>query len=85
MYLGRLMEVGAAEVVFGGPHHPYTEALLSAVPTLDGEGGADPAGGRDPERGQPAFGLRLPHALPRKLGRSARRRSRRSSGSSAGT
>ncbi len=36
LYLGRLMEVGPAEDVFGGPHHPYTEALLSAVPTLEG-------------------------------------------------
>jgi peptide/nickel transport system ATP-binding protein len=35
LYLGRLMEVGPAEVVFSGPHHPYTEALLSAVPTLE--------------------------------------------------
>ena len=37
LYLGRLMELGTAETVFGGPHHPYTEALLSAVPTIDGE------------------------------------------------
>jgi peptide/nickel transport system ATP-binding protein len=37
LYLGRLMEVGEAERVFAGPHHPYTEALLSAVPTIDGE------------------------------------------------
>ncbi len=36
LYLGRLMELGTAEVVFAGPHHPYTEALLSAVPTIDG-------------------------------------------------
>jgi peptide/nickel transport system ATP-binding protein len=35
LYLGRLMEVGPAERVFTGPHHPYTEALLSAVPTLE--------------------------------------------------
>jgi peptide/nickel transport system ATP-binding protein len=38
LYLGRLMELGSAEVVFAGPHHPYTEALLSAVPTIDGGG-----------------------------------------------
>ncbi len=37
LYLGRLMEVGDAESVFSGPHHPYTEALLSAVPSIDGE------------------------------------------------
>ena len=38
LYLGRLQELGPAEVVFDGPHHPYTEALLSAVPTVDGGG-----------------------------------------------
>jgi peptide/nickel transport system ATP-binding protein len=37
LYLGRLLELGPAEQVFGGPHHPYTEALLSAVPSLDGQ------------------------------------------------
>ncbi|HEY8199197.1 MAG TPA: ATP-binding cassette domain-containing protein, partial [Candidatus Limnocylindrales bacterium] len=37
MYLGRIMEVGASEAVFVGPNHPYTEALLSAVPNLDNE------------------------------------------------
>ena len=37
LYLGRLMEVGDAEAVFSGPHHPYTEALLSAAPVVKGE------------------------------------------------
>jgi peptide/nickel transport system ATP-binding protein len=37
LYLGRVMEVGTAEAVFTGPHHPYTEALFSAVPSLDGQ------------------------------------------------
>ncbi len=37
LYLGRMVEIGPAETVFSGPHHPYTEALLSAVPSLDGE------------------------------------------------
>ncbi len=36
LYLGRIMELGSAEQVFSGPHHPYTEALLSAVPRVDG-------------------------------------------------
>jgi peptide/nickel transport system ATP-binding protein len=36
LYLGRVMEVGPAETVLRGPHHPYTEALVSAVPTMDG-------------------------------------------------
>ena len=37
MYLGRLQEEGTTDQIFAGPHHPYTEALLSAVPTVDGE------------------------------------------------
>jgi len=37
LYLGRLMEIGPAERVFSGPHHPYTEALLSANPSLETE------------------------------------------------
>jgi peptide/nickel transport system ATP-binding protein len=36
LYLGRLMEIGPSERVFAGPHHPYTEALLSAAPALEG-------------------------------------------------
>ncbi|MEM5299005.1 ABC transporter ATP-binding protein [Burkholderia sp. JPY481] len=38
LYLGRLLEIGPAAAVFDGPQHPYTEALLSAVPTLPGDG-----------------------------------------------
>lgn len=37
LYLGRIMEIGSSEELFDGPHHPYTEALLSAVPSVDGE------------------------------------------------
>jgi oligopeptide/dipeptide ABC transporter ATP-binding protein len=35
MYLGRIVEEGAAEVVVRQPQHPYTVALLSATPTTD--------------------------------------------------
>lgn len=38
IYLGQLMEVSEAESIFDPPHHPYTEALLSAVPLIDPEG-----------------------------------------------
>ncbi len=35
MYLGRIMEQGSADEVFAPPYHPYTEALLAAVPVAD--------------------------------------------------
>jgi peptide/nickel transport system ATP-binding protein len=35
MYLGRIMERGTTEEIFSPPYHPYTEALLSAVPIAD--------------------------------------------------
>jgi peptide/nickel transport system ATP-binding protein len=37
MYLGRIQELGPTDQVFQGPNHPYTEALLSAIPSVDGE------------------------------------------------
>jgi peptide/nickel transport system ATP-binding protein len=69
LYLGRLQELGPADVVFDGPHHPYTEALLSAVPTIDG-------GGRDrirldgdiPSAASPPSGCVFHTRCPRKLG-----------------
>ena len=69
LYLGRLQELGPADVVFGGPHHPYTEALLSAVPTVDG-------GGRErirldgdiPSASAPPSGCVFHTRCPRKLG-----------------
>ncbi|MGI9004011.1 MAG: dipeptide ABC transporter ATP-binding protein [Pseudonocardia sp.] len=35
MYLGRIVEIGAVDQVFNHPQHPYTEALLSAIPVPD--------------------------------------------------
>ena len=69
LYLGRLMELGPAAVVFDGPHHPYTEALLSAVPTVDG-------GGRDriklegdiPSAANPPSGCVFHDRCPRRIG-----------------
>jgi peptide/nickel transport system ATP-binding protein len=36
MYLGQVIEIGPATDVFHPPHHPYTEALLSAMPAVEG-------------------------------------------------
>ncbi len=37
MYAGKLVELGPAEEIFTSPVHPYTEALLSAFPSIHGE------------------------------------------------
>ncbi len=36
MYVGRIVELTTTDKLFDGPNHPYTEALLSAVPSVDG-------------------------------------------------
>ncbi|HNE99196.1 MAG TPA: ABC transporter ATP-binding protein [Thauera aminoaromatica] len=42
MYLGRIVEEGPIERVLGVRAHPYTRALLAAVPRIEGAGGAAP-------------------------------------------
>ena len=65
LYLGRIMEIGPAEDVFEGPHHPYTEALLSAV----GEGaGRIRLTGEIPSALAPPPGCVFHGRCPRKIG-----------------
>jgi peptide/nickel transport system ATP-binding protein len=68
LYLGRLLEIGPAETVFSGPHHPYTEALLSAVPSLDGQRKERiKLAGEIPSAANPPSGCVFHTRCPRKL------------------
>jgi peptide/nickel transport system ATP-binding protein len=63
------MELGSSERVFSGPHHPYTEALLSAVPKLDGSARARiRLTGEIPSASNPPSGCVFHTRCPRKLG-----------------
>ena len=70
MYLGRIVEQGATAAVFARPAHPYTEALLAAVPRPDparrrrATGTVPPTNPPPPERGCP-FAPRCPRAEER--------------------
>ena len=39
MYLGNFVEVGEKEKIYSNPMHPYTQALISAIPDIDTESG----------------------------------------------
>jgi oligopeptide transport system ATP-binding protein len=43
MYVGRLVEYGTSRQVFSAPQHPYTQALIAAVPDVSAPEGARPA------------------------------------------
>jgi len=69
LYLGRVMEIGPADRVFAGPHHPYTEALLSAVPTLDDSDRLRiRLEGEIPSAANPPSGCPFHTRCPRKIG-----------------
>jgi oligopeptide/dipeptide ABC transporter ATP-binding protein len=68
MYAGHLVEVGPAASIFARPRHPYTKALLEAIPRLETRGATElrPIGGQPPDLaalppGCP-FAPRCPHA-----------------------
>jgi oligopeptide/dipeptide ABC transporter ATP-binding protein len=70
MYLGRIVERGTTQEVFDHPCHPYTQALISAVPKLDPDTGVEKIrlAGDAPSPIKPPAGChfhpRCPHAMP---------------------
>jgi peptide/nickel transport system ATP-binding protein len=70
MYLGQIAEVGPAEAIYAPPYHPYTEALLSAVPIPDprAEQKHIRLSGTVPSALNPPTGCRFNTRCPRKIG-----------------
>ncbi|MSO75538.1 MAG: ATP-binding cassette domain-containing protein [Alphaproteobacteria bacterium] len=68
MYLGKAVEIGPVEAIYGRPQHPYTRALLSAMPSMDPDRRLEqaPITGDPPNPINPPSGCRFrtrcPHA-----------------------
>jgi peptide/nickel transport system ATP-binding protein len=61
MYLGQVVEIGAAQTLFDQPRHPYTQALLRSIPSMDPERHtlAPPLAGDPPNPIDPPSGCRF--------------------------
>jgi peptide/nickel transport system ATP-binding protein len=68
MYLGKIVETGQTDALFVAPRHPYTQALLDAIPDIDEQTRTDrpKLTGEMPSASNPppgcAFHTRCPHA-----------------------
>ena len=66
MYLGRVVEQGTKSAIFDNPGHPYTRALMDAVPVAHPaqRREREPISGESPSAVNPPPRMRLPPALP---------------------
>ena len=70
MYLGKIVEFGPVEAIYNSPQHPYSKALLSAMPSMDPDRriNSAPLSGDPPNPINPPSGCRFhtrcPHAEP---------------------
>ena len=71
MYLGKVIEAGPSEAIFRNPRHPYTRALMAAIPHIDKDAGAsrglsgEPQSPIDPSPAQCRFAGRCDKAHDR--------------------
>jgi peptide/nickel transport system ATP-binding protein len=67
MYLGQIVEIGPVERIYGHAVHPYTQALLSAVPSMDPaqRTAASPISGDPPNPIDPPTGCRFHDRCPK--------------------
>jgi len=74
MYLGQLVETAPASELFSAPAHPYTRALLDAVPNLSADGRRPPVAlsGEVPSPANPPSGCRFHPRCPSVMDRCRR-------------
>jgi len=70
MYLGKIVEIGSADEIFANPRHPYTQALLKAIPDVSIVGGppAELPRGEIPDAARPPQGCPFHPRCPKAFG-----------------
>jgi len=69
MYAGQIVEIGKASEIYENPKHPYTQALISAIPTLnDNKKQIEFIKGNPPDLTRPSSGCRFYERCPHAMG-----------------